>query len=196
MSHANSIAIFAGNKGVLAYLADIVRLAGFVPTAESDAGATMVLATPEGKVPLNCALPVVQLGGTASIEAVRVVAMPAKAATLIDILQKTMQAQGDLPARITIGGYTLYTRENLWIRDGEAPLRLTEKETAILAYLHTAGAPVSREALLERVWSYVPEVETHTLETHIYRLRQKIEEDPSSPKILLTQGDGYSVALE
>jgi DNA-binding response OmpR family regulator len=101
----------------------------------------------------------------------------------------------ELPAKITIGDYELNTRDNLWTKAGETPLRLTEKETAILAYMKAAGGkPVSRQELLEHVWSYVPDVETHTLETHIYRLRQKIEDDPSAPKILVTQGDGYVLA--
>ncbi len=194
MPRSNTIAIFAGTKGVSAYLADIVRLAGFTPSVGSDSDAALILSTQDGKVPDNVALPVIQLGGKSGSDAVRVVELPARAAGLMCLLQKAMQAQDGLPARIEIGGCTLDTRENLWLRSGEAPLRLTEKETAILAHLHSAVAPVSREALLQHVWSYVRDVETHTLETHIYRLRQKIEEDPSAPKILVTQGDGYSIA--
>lgn len=194
MSRSNTIAIFAGTKGVSAYLADIVRLAGFMPSIGSDSDAALVLSAQDGKMPVDTALPVIQLGGKSGSDAVRVVELPVKASGLAFLLQKAMQAQEGLPAIIEIGACTLDTRENLWLRDGEAPLRLTEKETAILAHLHAAAAPVSREALLHHVWSYVRDVETHTLETHIYRLRQKIEEDPSIPKILLTQGDGYSIA--
>lgn len=193
MPHTNIIAIFAGTKGGAAYLADIVRLAGFEPALETDERASMVLAARDAKIPANCLLPVIRLGGAGGGENVRVIERAIKAADLIHFLQKTMQAHGDLPPKVQIGGCVLDTRENLWLREGEVPLRLTEKETAILAYLQAMGAPVSRESLLEQVWSYVREVETHTLETHIYRLRQKIEEDPSSPKILLTQGDGYSL---
>ena len=71
-------------------------------------------------------------------------------------------------------------------------IRLTEKETEILVVLHeNTNQSVSRDTLLKAVWGYVDGVETHTLETHIYRLRQKIEENPASPVFLLTTDDGY-----
>lgn len=193
MPLTNTIAIFAGTKAVSAYLADIVRLAGFDPVIGTEKGAALILVAQDGKIAAEPSLPVIRLGESTAGEGVRVIPERMKASALIDLLQKAMQARKGLPAKIEIGDYTLDTRENLWIQEGEAPLRLTEKETAILACLQAAGAAVSREALLEQVWSYVREVETHTLETHIYRLRQKIEEDPSSPKILITQGDGYSL---
>lgn len=73
-------------------------------------------------------------------------------------------------------------------------VRLTEKETAILKFLLRAGGtPVTRERLLEEVWGYNARVTTHTLETHIYRLRQKIEADPSAAQILLTIEGGYAL---
>jgi DNA-binding response OmpR family regulator len=71
-------------------------------------------------------------------------------------------------------------------------VRLTEKETAILKYLYRAGGKaVNRETLLHEVWGYNPGVTTHTLETHIYRLRQKIEVDPANAMILVTEPGGY-----
>lgn len=71
-------------------------------------------------------------------------------------------------------------------------IRLTEKETNILKYLYRAGAkPVSREELLTEVWGYNAGVTTHTLETHVYRLRQKIEPDPANARLLLTEAGGY-----
>ncbi len=74
-------------------------------------------------------------------------------------------------------------------------VRLTEKETAILQYLYRAGgATVSREILLREVWGYRPGVTTHTLETHIYRLRQKIERDPPNARLLVTEPGGYRLA--
>ena len=78
---------------------------------------------------------------------------------------------------------------------GDKKIRLTEKETAILKYLYRAGnKPVSRDTLLGEVWGYNSGVTTHTLETHIYRLRQKIEEDPSHAQILLTEQGGYRLS--
>ncbi|PCI55434.1 MAG: hypothetical protein COB36_07370 [Alphaproteobacteria bacterium] len=73
-------------------------------------------------------------------------------------------------------------------------ITLTEKEVAILVHLHEhKGQVITRDALLHAVWNYAQGVETHTLETHIYRLRQKIEDDPTQPKILITEDDGYKV---
>jgi len=71
-------------------------------------------------------------------------------------------------------------------------IRLTEKEAAILKYLYRAGGqPVGRQILLNEVWGYNSAVTTHTLETHVYRLRQKIEPDPSHARLLVTEGGGY-----
>ena len=71
-------------------------------------------------------------------------------------------------------------------------VRLTDKESNILKFLYrAAGKPVSRQVLLNEVWGYNSGVTTHTLETHIYRLRQKIEADPSNARLLLTEGGGY-----
>jgi len=76
-------------------------------------------------------------------------------------------------------------------------IRLTEKEAAILKFLYRAGSkPVARQVLLNEVWGYNAAVTTHTLETHIYRLRQKIEPDPSNARLLLTEGGGYRLNPE
>ena len=76
--------------------------------------------------------------------------------------------------------------------EGGQKVRLTEKETSILKYLYRAGSRVvSRDTLLSEVWGYNAGVTTHTLETHIYRLRQKIERNPSEAQILVTEPGGY-----
>ena len=73
-------------------------------------------------------------------------------------------------------------------------VRLTDKETAILKYLFRAhGAVIPRDVLLAEVWGYNSGVSTHTLETHVYRLRQKIEADPTHARILVTEGGGYKL---
>jgi DNA-binding response OmpR family regulator len=73
-------------------------------------------------------------------------------------------------------------------------IRLTEKETAIVKFLYLANDPVvSRDVLLGEVWGYNANVTTHTLETHVYRLRQKIEKDPSNALILITESNGYRI---
>jgi DNA-binding response OmpR family regulator len=74
-------------------------------------------------------------------------------------------------------------------------VRLTEKETSLLRYLYRAGQrPVSRETLLQEVWGYNSGMTTHTVETHIYRLRQKIEKDAAAPAILVSEAGGYKLA--
>src|SRR3546814_11729067 len=76
--------------------------------------------------------------------------------------------------------------------ESKKKVRLTEKETSILKYLYRSGdAVVGREKLLGEVWGYNAGVTTHTLETHVYRLRQKIEEDPSAAAILVPEPCGY-----
>ena len=73
-------------------------------------------------------------------------------------------------------------------------IRLTEKETAIVKFLYLASDHVvSRDVLLGEVWGYNAGVTTHTLETHVYRLRQKIEENPSNALILVTEPKGYRI---
>jgi DNA-binding response OmpR family regulator len=75
-------------------------------------------------------------------------------------------------------------------------IRLTDKETAVLKYLYRSESAVNRQILMHEVWGYNSTVTTHTLETHIYRLRQKIEMDPSNPALLVTEGGGYRLRPE
>ena len=89
-----------------------------------------------------------------------------------------------------IGPYTFRPSAKVLVEGGKR-IRLTEKETNILKYLQRAGSTVSRDVLLHEVWGYNPAVSTHTLETHIYRLRQKIEKDPSRAQLLITESGGY-----
>ena len=96
-------------------------------------------------------------------------------------------------ATFAIGPYSFRPAAKLLLnKETEKKLRLTEKETAILKFLFRAGErAVGRETLLGEVWGYNAGVTTHTLETHIYRLRQKIESDPAKPQILVTEPGGY-----
>jgi len=94
-----------------------------------------------------------------------------------------------------IGPYEFRPAAKLLLDARARKIRLTDKETNILKYLYRAGAKVvSREELLTEVWGYNAGVDTHTLETHVYRLRQKIEPDPGGPKLLITEAGGYRLA--
>ncbi len=99
-------------------------------------------------------------------------------------------------AVFAIGPFTFRPSAKLLIdRETKKKVRLTEKETAILKYLFRAGDKViGREVLLNEVWGYNAGVTTHTLETHIYRLRQKIERDPANAEILVTEPGGYRLS--
>ena len=93
-----------------------------------------------------------------------------------------------------VGPYTFKPSAKMLIRDDNKKIRLTEKETAIIKFLFRAGEQiVGRDVLLHDVWGYNAGVTTHTLETHIYRLRQKIERDPSHAELLITEGGGYKL---
>jgi len=92
----------------------------------------------------------------------------------------------------TIGPYSFQPAAKMLESPDGQKVRLTDKETSILKYLYRQGPKtITREILLKEVWGYNNRVTTHTLETHIYRLRQKIERDPSNARLLVTEEGGY-----
>ena len=92
----------------------------------------------------------------------------------------------------TIGPYSFQPAAKLLEATDGGKVRLTDKETSILKYLYRQGPKtITRDILLKEVWGYNNRVTTHTLETHIYRLRQKIERDPSHARLLVTEEGGY-----
>ena len=103
------------------------------------------------------------------------------------------QSEHSDDAEFTIGPYTFRPGAKLLLDPGgRKKVRLTEKETAILKYLYRArDRVIGRGTLLGEVWGYNAGVTTHTLETHVYRLRQKIERDPTRAEILVTESGGY-----
>lgn len=97
-------------------------------------------------------------------------------------------------AVFAIGPYTFKPAAKLLLDERGRKIRLTEKENLILKYLYRAGdRVVSRKTLLREVWGYNPRVNTHTLETHMYRLRQKIEKDPTNAELVVTESGGYKL---
>jgi DNA-binding response OmpR family regulator len=102
------------------------------------------------------------------------------------------QSEHSDDAVLTIGPYTFRPSAKLMTdTSGRRKVRLTEKEAAILKFLYRAGRVIGRDTLLGEVWGYNAGVTTHTLETHVYRLRQKIERDPAHAEILVTEPGGY-----
>ncbi len=127
------------------------------------------------------------------------VAKPFRIAELLARLRAQMRIfENSEDAVFTIGPYTFRPSAKLLqeaVRNRR--IRLTEKEAAILKFLYRAGTrPVPRQVLLNEVWGYNAAVTTHTLETHIYRLRQKIEPDPANACLLVTEGGGYRLDPE
>ena len=116
------------------------------------------------------------------------------AVLLARIRAQLRQHEASEDAVFTIGPFTFRPSSKLLLNAKGNKVRLTEKETAILRFLYRAGQkPVSRETLLQEVWGYNSGVTTHTLETHIYRLRQKVERDATTPSILVTETGGYKL---
>ena len=123
------------------------------------------------------------------------VAKPFRFAVLLARIRAQLRShEASEDAVLSIGPYTFRPATKLLTNERGSKVRLTEKETSILRYLYRAGGKViGRDELLQEVWGYNAEVTTHTLETHIYRLRQKIEKDPSSASLLVTEGGGYKL---
>jgi DNA-binding response OmpR family regulator len=116
------------------------------------------------------------------------------AVLLARIRSQLRQHETSEDAVFAIGPYTFRPSAKLLVGERGGKVRLTEKETAILRYLYRASQKaVSRDVLLQEVWGYNSGVTTHTLETHIYRLRQKVEQDAANPTILVTDAGGYKL---
>ncbi|MCJ7994508.1 response regulator transcription factor [Rhizobium cremeum] len=116
------------------------------------------------------------------------------AVLLARIRAQLRQHEQSEDATFGVGPYLFKPSQKLLTTEDGKKIRLTEKEAAIIRYLYRAGQKVvTRDVLLEEVWGYNSGVTTHTLETHVYRLRQKIERDPSSAEILVTENGGYKI---
>jgi DNA-binding response OmpR family regulator len=116
------------------------------------------------------------------------------AVLLARIRAQLRQHEQSEDATFTVGRYLFKPSQKLLTTEDGQKIRLTEKEAAIIRYLYRADQKVvTRDILLEEVWGYNSGVTTHTLETHVYRLRQKIERDPSNAEILVTENGGYKI---
>jgi DNA-binding response OmpR family regulator len=127
------------------------------------------------------------------------IAKPFRMAELLARLRAQLRIfENSEDAVFTIGPYTFRPAAKLIQEPARnRRIRLTEKEAAILKFLYRAGSrAVARQVLLNEVWGYNAAVTTHTLETHIYRLRQKIEPDPANARLLVTEGGGYRLDPE
>ena len=110
----------------------------------------------------------------------------------IDFVLAKISGSSDVSYRI---GPFVFFPENKVIKFNDQPdIELTEKEVSILkCLLSHSEESVDREKLLKQVWNYNVGVTTHTLESHIYRLRQKLETDPSIPRLIISEGGGFKI---
>ena len=90
--------------------------------------------------------------------------------------------------------YSLYpVKKEIFSSQTQNTTKLTEKEVDIIKYLYQNAPQIaSKEELLEKVWEYSTDATTHTVETHIYRLRQKVEKDGGS-QLIITENNGYKL---
>ena len=105
------------------------------------------------------------------------------------------QESNDVLANISLSANIIFDPQRSILQRGDEITRLTDKEQATLLYLYHAGRPVSREELVEKVWGYHADVQTHTVETLIWRLRQKLETNPEMPAVLTTTPQGYTLNI-
>lgn len=124
-----------------------------------------------------------------------IVIRPFRFADLLARIHATLRAR-DAARFVAIGPYVFRLESHALIDAQGARVALTEKEAALLARLVRAkGAVAPRDMLLRDVWGYSPCIATRTLETHIHRLRRKIEADPARPRLLATAPGGYRLAI-
>lgn len=182
METSRKIMLLGLPSAVSAALAAPLRDAGLLAADMSEAGA--VIAGGNGTEQTPKAVPVLALA-------------PGRRARLGALLRQARH-MAEEPALFLdpfpVGSFLFGPQEKTLSREGGEDIALTDKEVDILVCLaRQAPESVSREALLKHVWRYQQGVDTHTLETHIYRLRQKIEKSADDPQILVTEGKGYRI---
>ncbi len=120
---------------------------------------------------------------------------PLRFGVLVARIRAQLRSFADDDQRVVrVGRFRFHAMDRLLVDDAGEGLRLTDKECAILKFLLRAnGEAVTRDVLLQEIWGYGAAVSTHTLETHIYRLRRKIEIDPTAARLLVTDGGGYKL---
>lgn len=124
------------------------------------------------------------------------IAKPFKAGELlVRIRAQLRQYERGADITFAIGDYKFRPSVNALLTiEGQVIVHLTDRETALLNRLYQAGGDVvSRPALLRELWGVGPSIQTHTLETHIYRLRKKIEKITSNGNFIITESNGYKL---
>jgi DNA-binding response OmpR family regulator len=175
----SGLAVAAGHD--LVVIDDSVAGYAEAPRRFRDQGLTvplLVLCAPGGKADADLLVP-------------KPLRLGALAHSIADLLARRVE-----PRDILIGPWVFQSDLRRLNTDRGQAIRLTDKETAILVRLARAGGMVvAREILLAEVWGYSAAITTHTLETHIYRLRRKIESDAGASGLLVTESGGYRLIV-
>jgi len=103
-----------------------------------------------------------------------------------------LKLQFNSQSEVIVKNYTIDLNSREMLKNN-IKLKLTEKEINIISYLSKAEKPVSIDELQEKVWSYQSDVETHTVETHIYRLRKKILNTFNDEDLITSEKNGYQI---
>jgi hypothetical protein len=195
-----AVRLIGFEAGEAAALAE--ALAGFGYSAAGGESALAVIANGApgeafpgfGETPLIVlAEPAAAAGGS---PAAHRLARPLRLGALLALLRRLERRRAAEAPGESVGPYRFHAAERLLLHEQTGEIvRLTDKEAALLAALAAAaGATVARETLLENVWGYGAAVTTHTLETHVYRLRQKLGGDEAAARLLAQEADGYRLA--
>lgn len=123
-----------------------------------------------------------------------IIKKPIKLSTFLERLKSCINIyENSHSGYLHFGHYTLKPiKKEIFNKKTEETVKLTEKEVAIIKYLYKSQDKiVGKNELLEHVWGYNPDVTTHTIETHIYRLRQKVEHDNVDEQLIITTEGGY-----
>ena len=186
-------AVSAAAAGPLAVVADLVLTATELPDATA---AEFCGTLREG----GFDRPIIVLGlaaaeGGSEGEGITGLAKPYRFSALIQLIEDRLRQSG-VGQALRVGALWFHPLARQVVDETGTTIRLTEKESAILAYLHQAGdRVVPRDELLGEVWGYSADASTHTVETHIYRLRRKLEGGVGGVPLLITASGGYRLAL-
>ena len=118
---------------------------------------------------------------------------PVQLSKIIDQINiQLIKRNYNFQSKISIKNYNLNLNSRV-ITKNKIDLKLTEREIDIILFLKKQNQPKKIEVLQKEIWHYSSDLETHTVETHIYRLRKKIKEKFSDENFILSYKDGYSI---